>query len=131
MNPISPVASQVKKMEGHRAQMMAFVLAMSIFRVAHGWGVDGHYTICKIAQVKFTCNYANRLPLRFVLYGYSLVRMGFGILLWTVSVDRSGGGCSEATAAGVGRGLGERVFVGGPSEVSLSLVLCASLHRYA
>ncbi|XP_030440062.1 endonuclease 2 [Syzygium oleosum] len=41
-------------MERHRAQMAAFVLAMSILRVAHGWGIDGHYTICKIAESRLT-----------------------------------------------------------------------------
>lgn len=57
MGPTLPVASQVKKMERHRAQMVAFVLLVSIFRAAHGWGIDGHYTICKIAQVSFICNF--------------------------------------------------------------------------
>ncbi|XP_030552739.1 endonuclease 2 [Rhodamnia argentea] len=46
-------------MERHRAQMIGFVLALSIFRVAHGWGIDGHYTICKIAQSRLTGAAAN------------------------------------------------------------------------
>ncbi|KAF8040248.1 hypothetical protein BT93_B2478 [Corymbia citriodora subsp. variegata] len=41
-------------MERHSAQMTAFVLVISLFRVAHGWGIEGHYTICKIAQSRLT-----------------------------------------------------------------------------
>lgn len=54
MRATLPFAPQGKKMERHRAQITAFVLAVSIFHVAHGWGSEGHYTICKIAQSRLT-----------------------------------------------------------------------------
>lgn len=41
-------------MECYRAPILAFMALMSLCSVSHGWGTDGHFTICRIAQSRLS-----------------------------------------------------------------------------
>uniref|UniRef100_A0A5B7BDJ9 Aspergillus nuclease S1 n=1 Tax=Davidia involucrata TaxID=16924 RepID=A0A5B7BDJ9_DAVIN len=41
-------------MECHRVHILAFVSLLFVCPVVHGWGVDGHLTICRIAQSRLS-----------------------------------------------------------------------------
>ena len=114
-----------EQMKSCRVLIFTLSVLLLLFPSVHGWGAEGHLTVCRIAQVSI-----------FFIFFFSL-RRNFWYNMWlfvveTVSAKQSGSWCRGAIAAEICRKWpGECVYMGRSCEVSISLVICPSLHWHS